>query len=97
MLTKTGIKKILKDVCLKEKYETVQATRIRKDAIELVFNYAQDLDAGELALTALESAFRHGHQKTIMLEDVRAAILTKREPLTVKLGFMASYAEMGEA
>jgi histone H3/H4 len=97
MVNKSEIKKILCGASLKTEYETIQATRIRKDAIELVFNYAQDLDAGELALTALESAFRHGHQKTIMLEDVRAAILAKREPLTVKLGFMASYAEMGEA
>jgi histone H3/H4 len=69
---------------------------IRKDAIELVFNYAQDLDAGDIGNKALESAYRHGHPKTIMLEDVRDAILAKIEHLTVKWGFMASYAEMGE-
>jgi histone H3/H4 len=95
MASKTQIKKILGGATLKTEYEILQASRIRKDAIELVFNYGQDLDAGELANKALESAYRHGHPKTIMLEDIRAAILAKRESLTIKYGFMATYAEMG--
>ncbi len=97
MLTKTEIKKILKDVCLKTEYETIQANRIRKDAIELLFNYAQNLNVKDIGNKSLESAYRHGHQKTIMLEDVRDAILANREPLSIKWGFMATYAEIGAA
>lgn len=96
MVNKTEIKKILNGATLKTEYETIQASRIRKGAIELLFNYGQDLDAGDIGNKALESAYRHGHPKTIMLEDVRDAILAKRKHLTVKWGFMASYAEMGE-
>jgi histone H3/H4 len=95
-ISKKEIKEILRNARYNTGYDTVQATRVRKDAVELVYVYGQDLDLEELAAIALKSACRHGHIKTIMLEDVRGAILEKREPVELKFGFQKSYAEFEE-